>query len=62
MGPLILKSTGWMEVSAWIHPPDALLRKNAVCVYCVGGWEVLRAGMDALKKRKSIVLAKAVIH
>jgi hypothetical protein len=47
-----------MEVRCLIHAPDALLRENAVCAHYIEGWAGHRAGMDALKKKKTIALTK----
>jgi len=47
-----------MELRCLIHAPDVLLRENAVCARCIEGWMGSRAGMDALKMRKTFALAK----
>jgi hypothetical protein len=47
-----------MQMSGLIHAPDALLPMNALCTHCRGECVGPRAGTDALKKGKSIALAK----
>jgi hypothetical protein len=49
-----------MEVSGQLHAPLALAlrKKPPVAIVCIGGWVFLKAGLEVMKKRKSLALTR----
>jgi hypothetical protein len=52
IAPRILGRRYQMEVSGQLHAPAALPERAPVGTHCIGGWVLLRAGLDAVAKRK----------